>query len=456
MSANELFIVFTPQVLPYALAYMSSAGDSSPRNVLISRLDPETDESDELALLLSRLGHKLVSEDETRGSRFDRIHLLPTYQYFARTSEVLNQIETRSIVAHADFLRNGNFFHPDLIDRIDEVVNYGVALREISLDSTAVPQQLLQAPTVVPFGAVKEAWALVEQHLDYDPEPPAFSFGEDDLLVCERYWGLDWYRLNAGADLVGYLGKCFGDLPGIRRMVFRPHPWGRDQLPWHEACRSVAKHRDLQFETWSVNTENAGLAALLDHPEALLCLGYMDNLGAMFAFDSSLNLAFGLKESSAKLLWPDVTDLETIFRDQRLVDIVREQAIWMRTALELQSRQEADGTTTPIRVKTGGAGFFSVLADLHLRNFDHLFSQERGQRREIGNALDAQKESNLQLREERDEARSRSELLATELSQTLATVQAREDELRRVYDSRSWRYLKPLRLFRHLFNRLAV
>jgi hypothetical protein len=110
-----------------------------------------------------------------------------------------------------------------------------------------------------------------------------------------------------------------------------------------------------------------------------------------------------------------------------------------------------------------GAGSFSVITDLHLRNYDHVLSQERGHRTEIGNALDVQEEINLKNQDdpnvaidERDEVRSQSKLLATELSHALASVQSLKDESRQIYGSRSWKYLKPLRRLRRLFKRPEV
>jgi hypothetical protein len=445
MNNEELFVIGNPSVLAYVLAYLAETGNSAPCSILVVQSGPDASEETEYSQLISDLGHNLVVWENIRHTTFERVHLLPSYVYFGLTTEVLGQVRSGSIVAHADCLRNGNFFHPSLISRISEIVNYGVELHEVALDATRILQGILRTPTVVPFERLEEAWETIRLKLQF--EQNSLAFREDDFLVCERYWGQDWYHLRPEADLVAYLDNVFGELKGIRRMIFRPHPWNGGQLPWQEICHQIAREREIEFETWEGHTLSLYIPSPLDHPEALVCTGGMDALGAVFAFDSSLSLAFGLRRQATRILWPDSANLEDIFQDHRLLEIVCEQSVWMRRAIKLHTSEKMDHPTNPVRVSTSGAGLFSVIADLHLQNYDHWLFHEKIHREKVENAFDTSQE-------DRDKAIASSKLLEAELGQVLVTAQGLETELQRLYESRSWRYLGPFRRFRHLVEKL--
>ena len=368
-SPKHLFICASwPQVV-MSLAYLDSARDLSSHSFLIlgdSNKSREEQEFLEIRHALAHLGHSQVAWSEARKSEYEELHLSPAYTLFSDDKKHTDSVKHKTLIVHADGLRNGVYVDPRLAPEVKGVVHYGFRLIETSTLATRLRAELLMNSHVVPFASIAKVWHKL--HGIFGIRPSGGLVSKRDLLVCERYWGADTYPMLEGSDSGAHLRSVLRLTEnGYRRLIFRPtHFHGSEKLRWADEVKEYAESVGVKFTIWSEVFDEGVGAKILDHPEAQFFLGNLSGLGGLYAFDGSLSLLIGALGKPIKVHWADTANTRGLFVEERLSHLVAERGKWMREVS--QANVESAGKESLGDFFTDGLTYNSILAEMYLGN----------------------------------------------------------------------------------------
>lgn len=361
--------LFIAQSWPYvqkALSLLHQLDDSDGQDFLITTnpdLKSNNSADKETILVLGALGHSVVTQDEARNGTYDEVHLVPSSVLYPGTDSLPGTLDFSRLVAHGDTFKNTVFVSPKIAESVTQILKYGLNLEEASLKHSKISREAQSDPIVVSSLSVRKTWEVYAKCLNWTPHP--LSVSDRDLLVCERYWGSRWYRMKPRADLTGYLSQVLQlSKTNYGRIIFRG-PLVRDagSSAWESATIELAKLNNLEYTTWDDLVAGSDMPTALNHPEAQFFLGGLEELGGLFAFDSTLCLIFGRWSERTKVHWADGADTSEIFEHSRICDVVAEQSRWMRlaSAKSLESGRATSGP--PAKVTTDGTGYLMIYAE---------------------------------------------------------------------------------------------
>jgi hypothetical protein len=307
---------------------------------------------------------------------------------------------------------------------VSGIVHYGFRLIENSLLSTKLPKGLLENSHVVTFESTRRVWQDAKALLGGSERPTLVT--KEDLLICERYWGIDHYAIQENIDSEFYFDSVLRLEEGrYQRIIFRPSSSHQTQnLRWGKDIKEYAQKRKIDLVTWSDLFDSKESSRIIDNPEAQFFLGSLAGLGGLFAFDGSLSVLFATLGKNTRVHWADEGDSEGIFIDHRIPNLLLEQGDWMRRVANQSTRRQL--TNNPINLHTSGSIYHSIIAEAYLNN-SRLSTQKK-------------------LSQLADKAAQRAD--------NDAQLADKDAQLASVYGTVSWKITKPLRFFRKLLVKL--
>lgn len=368
-SPKHLFICAGWPNVVMSLAYLDSKQDSGSHDFLILT-DAEKSRADqefiEIRQALSVIGHRQVDWLEAREAKYGELHLSPSYAMFSDDKRETDSISYKSLIVHADGLRNGIFVDHRLAPHVDGVAHYGFRLIEKSLLSTKLSIGLVENSHVVSYASISNTWHRLSSIFGSISRTGIVSGG--DLLICERYWGSGHYQMREDAESGAYIRSVLRlSENSYKRVVFRPTTFhGTEPLRWYDEINQYAGSLGLIFTSWAEVFVEAEVAMILDHPEAQFFLGNLSELGGLYAFDGSLSVLVGSLSKGTKVHWADSALDGELFLEERIQYLVGEQGNWMREVSEVMGPGMDDESFGDFF--TDGSTYKSVITELYLQN----------------------------------------------------------------------------------------
>lgn len=364
----ELAILPSGQALPLLLGYLRSAA-SSEEVLVYSFFAPHSARSESLRRWLKdEFGVALIGFDQAVGNRYARLHLLPGYVLWSARKTIEDQFAFDQKVHHADGWRNSSFLDPTDVHPLAEYVQYGFRLHDCAFEQGIPPGE---QPSLTRFTvALPQVREIVQQiaELSGSRALRGSTFTGDDLLVVMRYWGSPEYAFAPGWNIESFLAQFLSKFKDFGRITFRGH--SADQVTSDRAEKFLAElciSHGIEFRNWNTVGAKDSTADLLNHPEGHLLQGSFQNLGGLFAFDSSLNWLVGVLEPEVRIIWPTEFELGTVLRTAALAERVKDQVNWMAQVIATCRVSGLDELRNQ-EVRTPGYAMQRILADMFIVN----------------------------------------------------------------------------------------
>jgi hypothetical protein len=401
----------------YLLAYIQEFGEGKKFHMIVSGV---REVPAELLNLGSKVNTEFVSQEQIEGVAYEEL-IMHSYALWHKQSEFISGIDFNSMSFYSDGLRNGFYGLPSLNNKLEKLIHFGFMLREKSFELlTQNGKEDLQRQ-VVSWHQLKKTWL---QLLGTSNKTSHSNFMEDDLVVTMRHWSMEslpFYRFKELNSVHDYLKSELTNLGGIKRVIFRSHPWFDDQFSHSDLVEVFGS--DVEIVTWeNVFTPNLDFPELTQ-PEAVF---WQTNQGPgfFFGFDSSLVLLVSQEFKETEILWPDRRNYAPYFHTKASVELVDEQIQWMRQIAKLN----LNINSKVAEVDVDGFPMASLVTTMMLENWDSALTQEHDALTQERDALTQERDA---LTQERDALTQERDALTQE-----------RDALR---NSTIWRLMGPLR-----------
>jgi len=368
-SPKYLFICASWHQVVLSFAYLDSVNNFGSHDFLIladANISRVEQEFIEIRQALHSFGHRQVDWLQAREAEYEELHISPAYAMFADDKRETDSIRHNSLILHGDGLRNGVYVDHRLASDVRGVVQYGLRLIERSVLSTKLRMELVQNSHVVPLASLSHMWKKLNSLLHTPPSSGLVL--QNDLLVCERYWGSGHYQMRNDADSGAHLRSVLRLVEsGYERVIFRPTTsHGTEEIRWREEIREYSEAHGLTFVTWSEIFEQGGSAAILSHPEAQFLLVNLSQLGGLYAFDGSLSVLIAALSEDTRVHWADSAATDDMFVYDRISQLIVEQGQWMREVAGAKKESDENGSLGDFF--TDGSTYNAIIAEIYLEN----------------------------------------------------------------------------------------
>ena len=350
----------------YFLAYVQEFGQNRTFNLLIMDGNnfPEGYEG-----YLANLNVTTISLDQATTHRYKKIFLQP-YQNFATHKELLNNFSFESISYFSDALRNGMYSFPSLDLRADELIYFGFELYEKSFYENLDSKQKKMEKKIVSPDMIRKVWVDMTK---LSNRKKSSSLKSDDLLIAMRHWGTKPTYTFGEEGVHRYLEEEFAELPPLKRIILRDHPWvGPNSLIRESLLNLTSSHSGLQLFLWEDLFPVQEDFSELSSPEG----EFWNNdheLGYFFGFDGSLNNLLQICSPKTQVIYPNFEIFEKYFHYKKTTDLVAEQVRWQKVYAQKISQ---GNISSEIRIETDGRGYEKLITEIGIWSGDAL-TQER-------------------------------------------------------------------------------
>jgi hypothetical protein len=365
----------------YALSYISKYGRDENFNFLIVDLKSfsylsieEVPEVNEIQELLTSLNVKVVNFEEAKKHKYEKLMILPGYVFFASTETFLRNFEYSTIGMVSDGIRNDNYYLDFQLPNNKNVFEvYFGYFNDFVYESEGSETRDKSSKELVEFTYIQETWSRIlakSSAESYD------IFQPTDLLLVMRYWGRNPYELHNGIRLEDLMKDVVMSESNISRVVFRAM---NQDLNFFESDMSGFRDwllaREIDFVSWDKIFQDVTVDPFFVNPESLLMTKRINNLGYLFAFDSTLNLVSSIFADNTKVILPNFKQFANIFKNSNTNVIVSEHCELINTVI-LNPNVELEQVASKIEAK----GWRNEVAKKYLEDFFALCKRVTSER----------------------------------------------------------------------------
>jgi hypothetical protein len=165
----NLVVIPKTTLLIYALSYVLKYGKNENYKFLVidlktfSYLAPEEIPAiNEISELMLSLNTTIVTFEEAKKTRYEKLMILPGYLFFASTESFLRNFEYSTLGMFADGLRNDNFYLAHQLSREKGVIEiYFGDLNILNPEGTSSPFAPSVTYEFVELNFIKEIWSKI-------------------------------------------------------------------------------------------------------------------------------------------------------------------------------------------------------------------------------------------------------------------------------------------------------
>jgi len=363
----EMNLIVCPSRLfaVYLLAYIDQEGVTSEFEIVIPGLEKIPTE---LIQIAGSLNSRFILESEMYDKRYEEV-LVHSYFKFNAQQEFISKLHFNTLALFADGIRNGLYGLPSINKKVKKIVFFGFKVIDESFSRSMRQSGLNVQIKIVSWERIGSIWRML---FKLNTDSSIDNFNPNDFLLTMRYWGVDshQYKFSAHSSVVDYMSKELSNVREFERLIFRPHPWFRNDIEKEEL--RVIFGPQVKIEFWDEIFKPNPDFPELSEPEAIFW-NLKTSPKYFFGFDSSLNILVNQEHPSTNIIWPKEDLYSKFFERPRSTEIVREQVDLMRSIALLDLRlNEFDSG-----VSIDGSAMEAALTQMVFEGWERSLTQER-------------------------------------------------------------------------------
>jgi hypothetical protein len=419
---ENLCILHNEYFLVGLLAYLEDHNDhTAAYDIVVLNSNKEYFEFEDI---FSELRIRFINKDLLQGKQYNSLLLFPGHGLFYYDKHIIEGVEFKNVVLAADGYQNNLLWDLNFSNNVNKVAYYFVMNEEETFDKILQSNNKAIDKQVINLETYKMVWEKIHKSL----APKLLSdheFEASDLLVLDRYWGIGHYEIGNNKKSLIYQDLQSTDYT-FDKVYFKSSPiqgFAGEEFRHYELTK-FCKSKNISLIPWDDLFELKSEYEFINSPESILFLGEFENLGFLFALDSSISWLMTVVNNSTQVILPSYEIVDAIFLQKRTTNMVLER-------LKLFQDSTAAFFDSDKRVVSSGYDMLMIVQEINHNQMNESINSK--------NKLI-------------DDLSSNYDRLMVEKSELLRQISDLNKEIEMLYNSKSFRITKPLRQIKKYFT----